>query len=145
MSANLRGVLVAASLSFIAMAPAQAQDGAASALSAVSALPVAISMVVPSTVALGGAALTVVAVQQSAKGTVWVLERASDGVRISVQFAGRVAAGVSTGVGTAVVVTAIASGFVLSAVGEAIAFIPNEVGASLLYTAPITQYGQVVR
>ena len=51
----------------------------------------------------------------------------------------RAADGASTLVGTAVVVTAISSGRVLSAAGQAIAFIPNELGAALLYNERITR------
>ena len=79
----------------------------------------------------------------SAEGTVWVLERASDGARLSVEFSGKVVAGAATSIGTAVVVTAISTGYVLSAAGEAIAFIPNEIGASLLHNERVTQRDRV--
>jgi hypothetical protein len=38
-----------------------------------------------------------------------------------------------------VVVTAVSTGWVLSAASEAIAFIPNEVGAALLYNERVTR------
>ncbi len=81
----------------------------------------------------------------TARGTVWVLERASDGVRISVEFSGKVVVGAATSVGTAVVVTAISTGYVISAAAEAIAFIPNEIGASLLYNERVTTKDRVTR
>jgi hypothetical protein len=74
-------------------------------------------------------------VQASAKGTVWVLERASDGARSSLNFAGHAAATV----GAAVVVSAVSTGWLLSAAGTAIAFIPNEIGRSLLHDERITR------
>ncbi len=74
-----------------------------------------------------------------------MLERASDGVRISVEFSGKVVVGAATSIGTAVVVTAISTGYVLSAAGEAIAFIPNEIGASLLYNERVTDKDRVSR
>jgi hypothetical protein len=83
--------------------------------------------------------LTVVSVQASATGTVWVLERASDGARATLHFSGHVAQGVLLSAGTAVAVTALASGYVLSAAGHAIAFIPNELGRALIYNERITR------
>ena len=103
--------------------------------SALSMLPIAISVGAPLLVLSAGAALTVVAVNASAHGTVWVLERASDGARASVHLAGHAAAGV----GTVLVATAVSAGLVLSAAGEAIAFIPNELGAALLYNERISR------
>src|SRR5262245_20075441 len=134
-SALLAAQLVA--LGLPAPAAAHPQPGLSEA-SALSALPVAVSIAAPVMVLSTGVALTVVAVEVSAAGTVWVLERASDGARIVVRFAGRVAEGASVAVGTAVVVTVLSAGYVLSAAGQAIAFIPNAIGASLLYNERIT-------
>jgi hypothetical protein len=114
--------------------PARAHN-AASELSAVSMLPVAVVVAAPALVLSGGAALTVAAVEASAEGTVWVLERASDGARASIRLAGQSA----VAVGTAVAVTALGTGWLLSAAGQAIAFIPNEIGASLLHNERITR------
>jgi hypothetical protein len=101
--------------------------------SAVSLLPVAVSVAAPLVLVSGGVALTVVAVDASALGSVWVLERASDGARASVELAGQA----SVGVGTVLTTTVVSTGWVLSTVGEVIAFIPNEVGAALLYNERI--------
>ncbi len=73
------------------------------------------------------------AVEASATGTALVLERVSDGVRETLYFSGQVLGGVSRAVGTAIVCTAVSTGYVLSAAGQAIAFVPNEIGAALLY------------
>jgi len=86
-----------------------------------------------------GATLTVVAIEATSAGTVWVLERASDGARASVTLSAQAAAGLSIGVGTAVVVTAFSAGWVLSEAGKAIAYIPNAIGAALLYNERITR------
>lgn len=107
----------------------------ASDASALSMLPIAISVGAPLLVISAGAALTVVAVNASAQGTVWVLERASDGARASVHLAGHA----SASVGTVLLATAVSAGWVLSAAGEAIAFIPNELGAALLYNERISR------
>lgn len=112
--------------------PAHAH-GVPSDASVLSALPVAVSVAAPMVVLSAGATLTVVAVQASALGTVWVLERASDGARISLQFAGDALSVVGTGV----VVLAMGTGWVLSTAGRALCFIPNEIGASLLYNEQV--------
>jgi hypothetical protein len=64
---------------------------------------------------------------------VLVLERASDGARASVEIAGRGVAGASLAVGSVIGCSVIGSGVVLSAAGQAIAFIPNVIGRALLH------------
>jgi len=133
---------LAAALSGLAMfAPlhhANAQSGVSEA-SALSALPIAVSIAAPVMIVSGGAVLSVVAVEASAEGTVWVLQRASDGARASLRLSARAVGGMSVAVGTVVTVAAISTGWVLSAAGQAIAFIPNQVGAALLYNERITR------
>jgi hypothetical protein len=142
---TLRRPLAAAVLAAVllgALPGARAQSTLSDA-SALSALPIAVSVAAPVAILSAGAALSVVAVETLADGTVWVLERASDGARASVKLSGQAAAGVSITAGTAVVVTVISTGWVLStaadAAGRAIAFIPNELGAALLYNERLTQ------
>jgi len=134
------GATVLASLSLLSaaawQAPALAHGVGASEASSLSlSLPVAVSVAGPMLMVAGSAAFTIVAVEASATGTVWLLERASDGARASVRFAGHVAASV----GTAVVVSVVATGWVVSAAGAAIAFIPNELGRALLHNERITR------
>ena len=101
-------------------------SGAASATAgAVVALPVALSV--------GGAVLTVKAVQASATGTVIVLERASDGAQASIELTGRAASTAAYGVGTVVACSVIGTGVILSAAGEVLAFVPNALGRALLH------------
>lgn len=119
-------------------APLRAQ-GAASELSAASMLPVAVSVVAPVSIFAAGAALTVVAVEGASRGTVWVLERASDGARASVTVSGELIGGLSLAAGTLVTVTAISTGWVLSAAGRAIAYVPNKVGQALLHNERLTR------
>ena len=104
-----------------------------------SALPIAVSVAAPAALLSGGVMLTVVAVEASAAGTVWVFERASDGARLSVTLAASTLGGLSLAAGTAVTVSAMATGWVLSAAGQAIAFIPNQIGAALLYNERVTR------
>jgi len=127
---------------FAALAFSSAQAGAQSTISdasAVSALPIAVSIAAPVAVLSAGAALTVVSVEATSTGAIWVLERAADGTRASVRLVGRGVAGASVAAGTVVVATALSTGWVLSAAGEAIAFIPNELGRALLYNERITR------
>lgn len=103
---------------------------ASTAAGAVVAVPVILSS--------AGAVLVVKTVESTARGTVYVLERASDGATASVELVGRAAGGASIVAGTAVTVSVIGAGVVLSALGEAIAFIPNALGKSLLHNERIT-------
>lgn len=111
----------------------------ASDASVLSMLPVAVSVAAPVMILSAGAVLTVVAVEATSAGTVWVLERASDGARASVTLSAQAAGGLSVAAGTVVVVTAFSAGWVLSAAGKAIAYIPNEVGAALLHNERLTR------
>jgi hypothetical protein len=118
-------------LSMLPVASVVASGVAASgAVAAVSALPVALSV--------GGAVLTVKAVEASATGTVYLLERASDGARVSVEVSGRAASAAAIGVGSLVTVSVIGTGVVLSTAAEVLAFVPNELGRALLHNERIT-------
>ena len=113
----------------LSLLPVASVVGTASVAGAVASAVVA----VPVALSVGGAALTVVAVEASAEGTVYLLVRASDGARASVRLAGAAAQGSALAVGNVVTVGVIGSGVVLSAAGEMIAFIPNAVGRALLH------------
>ena len=130
--------LTLAALLATTLAAAHAQSNISEA-SALSALPIAVSVAAPVMLLSAGATLTVVAVQASAVGTVWVLERASDGARATLTLSAQAARGLSVAAGTVVVVTAVSTGWVLSTASEAIAFIPNEIGAALLYNERVTR------
>ena len=134
---SLLSATVAALLA-LNLATAQAQSEA-SAASALSALPIAVSVAAPVMILSAGVTLTVVAVEASAIGAVWVLERASDGARATVKLSAQAAGGLSVAAGTAVVVTAVSTGWVLSTASRAIAFVPNEIGAALLYNERVTR------
>lgn len=113
----------------LSLMPVASVVGSATAGAAVAGSVVA----VPVALSVGGAVLTVSAVTASARGTVYVLERASDGAKVSVEVVGRGAAAVASGVGTAVVCSVIGTGVVLSSAGEVLAFIPNALGKALLH------------
>lgn len=123
----------------IAASPRSHAHPSPSDASALSMLPIAVSVAAPVMVLSAGAMLTVVAVQATSAGTLWVLERASDGARASVTLSGQAAGALSLGVGSAVLVTAMSTGWLLSAAGQALAFIPNQLGAALLYNERISR------
>lgn len=139
------GLVACAALAGLgAAAPAHAQSEASAALSL---LPVAsvvgtasvagaastAVVAVPAALSVGGAALSVVAIEVVADGTVYLLERASDGARASIKVLERGSRRASMAVGSSVEVGVIGSGIVLSAAGEVLAFIPNAIGQALLY------------
>lgn len=130
-----RGLLV--SLISVALAlpaaPVMAHTDGLSEASALSALPLAISVSAPVLSIAAGSALVLAAVEVVADGTVWVLQRASDGARIVVKWSALSAGMASVAVGTALTVTAVSAGWVLSAAGTVLALIPNALGQALLH------------
>lgn len=93
----------------------------------------------PSVLLAGGAVLTVKAIESTARGTAYVLERASDGAQFSMEVAAGSVAIAGLAVGATVAAAAIGTGVVLSAAGEAIAFIPNQLGKTLLHNERVTR------
>lgn len=136
---TLLSTALVATLLAAALGTARAHPPNASDASALSALPIAVSVAAPVMLLSAGAMLTVVAVEASATGTVWVLERASDGARMSVTVSAQAAGGLSVAAGTAVVVSAFSAGWVISTAGRALAYIPNEIGTALLYNERVTR------
>ncbi|MGL4233924.1 MAG: hypothetical protein ACRCWJ_21390 [Casimicrobium sp.] len=140
--------LIAASLAVsMALSPVHAHTGASEASAMSVAVPIASVasvgvgtsiaaagvVAVPAALSVAGATLVVKTVEVSATGVVCVLERASDGARVSLDIAGRSMATVGVSVGTAVSVTVLASGTLIVSAGEAIAFIPNTLGRALTH------------
>lgn len=128
--------------------PVMAQSDA-SAVSTLSALPLAsvlgggsvaagAVLVTPVALSAAGAALIVKMVESTARGTVCVLERISDGARVSLDIGAASAVGVSVVTGTVVTVGVIGAGVVLSTLGEVIAFLPNVLGTALLHNERLT-------
>jgi hypothetical protein len=120
-----------------------------SALSAVSALPVASVVVgtsalagallaLPVALSSAGASLVVTSVVVTAHGTVYVLERVSDGASASIRLLGKGASGASMAAGTTLMVSTVGAGVLLSTAGEVVAFIPNALGRSLMHNECIT-------
>ncbi len=82
--------------------------------------------------------LAVKSVEAVADGVVIVFKGASEAATASVKLTGQAAHGVSLAVGSAVEVVVVSTGSLLVASGKAIAFIPNEVGQSLLYQSRVS-------
>ncbi|MES2529601.1 MAG: hypothetical protein V4636_01080 [Pseudomonadota bacterium] len=118
----------------LSMLPVASVVGAASVAGAAAGSVVAL----PAALSVGGAMLTVVAVEASVGATIYLLERASDGARVSIRVSGQVAQGASMVAGTAVAVSVISTGVVLSVAGEVLAFIPNALGRALLHNERLT-------
>jgi hypothetical protein len=72
------------------------------------------------------------------RGTLYVLERVSDGALVTVEIADRAARGASMVAGTAVVCSVVGAGVVLSVAGEAIALLPSALGRALLHNERLT-------
>lgn len=141
-----RLMAVALALGMLFSAPARAQSEV-SALSAISALPLAsvvvaggasAVLVMPAVLSTAGAMLVVKTVESTARGTVYVLERASDGAQASIELTGKAVGGASLAAGTLVTVSVIGAGVLLSAAGQVIAFIPNALGRALLHNERLT-------
>lgn len=131
------------SLAFVGGA-ARAQSDA-SALSDLSALPIAsvaqaagASLATPAVLSAAGAVFVVKGIEASAYATVYTLERVSDGARVSLEIAGRGARQASVVAGATVTATVLSTGVVLAAGSQAIAFVPNALGRALLHNERIT-------
>lgn len=141
---TMKKLLALALAASVVIAPTQAwahRDGSeASALSALSlGVPLAISAAPAASVLTAGAVLTVASVEVAAAGVVWVVTQAATGASVALTLSAAGAEALSVTAGTAVVVTALSTGWILSAAGKALCFIPNEIGASLIYNERMTR------
>lgn len=87
----------------------------------------------------GSGQLVVGSIEATGDVVTVVLKGASEAGTASLQISREVAGAASLAVGTVVQVSADATGYALHAAGKLIAFIPNEVGKSLLYHARYDQ------
>lgn len=148
---SLRSLVMALALTASALAPlvpltAHAGPTMEGTISAVSSIPMASMAIsagafagVPQLTLSGGAALILISAEVSDGTVTWVLESAADGSRFVLKTLERGAKMASVAVGTALVVTATSAGWVLSAAGQALCFVPNEIGASLSHNERITR------
>ncbi|MCX9156252.1 hypothetical protein OPU71_08975 [Niveibacterium sp. 24ML] len=85
-----------------------------------------------------GAELSVVAVEHGSEASVLVLQNIGNGLEVSVKLTGQAAGGASVAVGSTVQVLTEAAGYLLTSGGKAIAYVPNEIGKSLLQHTRLT-------
>jgi hypothetical protein len=99
------------------------------------AIPAASGMVVQgSMMSLAGSGQVIIkSIEAMGESTVIVLQGVSEGATASIRLSGQVARELSVAAGTAMKVVAMSTGHLLVASGKAIAFIPNEIGMSLLH------------
>jgi hypothetical protein len=147
-SIALCAIFVPATAGFVSKSYAQSEASVAISLLPVASVVVAgagastaagASVAAPVILSAVGAVFVVKLVEVTAKGTMFVIERASDGARVSVEIVGQGVKQTAISAGTAVTVSVIGTGIVLSALGEAIAFVPNELGKALLHNERITR------
>lgn len=101
--------------------------------------PIALSVIAPASVLVGGTVFTVKSVQASAHGTKIVLQGVANASEVSIEVSENLASRSATLAGKAATVSVIASGTVISVAGDVIAFIPSEIGQALLHSERITQ------
>jgi hypothetical protein len=131
-----RKVVCMIALTSMAYLPAaQTQDPSRGMSHGSAALSYGSGLLVAGTISALGAAgsLVVTAINAVGEASVVVLRDASTGVEYSVQMSGKALNEASVAVGTVLTVTAISVGVGLYAAGKLVAFVPNEVGRSLLH------------
>ncbi|MGB9988151.1 hypothetical protein [Pseudoduganella rhizocola] len=126
--------LLIATLLSLSAGLAHAADGSqgsnpSRALGELSATVVAGSVL---SVAVGGS-MVVTSVHAVGDGLEVVLEGASDASTATIRLSGEAAKGLSIAAGTVVSVTAVSTGHLLVASGKVLAFIPNEIGKTLIH------------
>lgn len=87
----------------------------------------------------GAETLVVESILTLGDSTVITFKAVSDGATVSVKLSGQTAKGISCAVGSVVDVLAVSTGSLLLASGQAIAFIPNEIGLALLHQSKVTR------
>jgi hypothetical protein len=121
-----------------ASAPAHADSDLSTGLSVGSAVVLA----GPLSVLAGAGSIVVASVETVADGVVLVLKNSATGSQAVVKLGAQGAKGLSLAAGSVVEVTVMSTGYLLGQSGKAIAFIPNEIGKSLLHHSAVAGAGQ---
>ena len=121
------------SLAFVAGSARAQSEG--SPLDELSALPIAsvATTALPTIFAASGSAFRVDAVQAGAFATVYSMERLSDGARVQVEVGTRGVQRQPVSAGCVVKAMTVSTGLVLTAGGQAIAYVPNALGRAVLH------------
>jgi len=80
-----------------------------------------------------GAELSVAALRPLGDSVELMLRASADGVTYSLRISAELAARIGIGIGTALVATVVAGGWLLSAAGEALLFVPSAAAAALIH------------
>jgi len=131
---KLLAQLIVVAMAGTAMSPALADDS----VSRASATSIGGSLLVGSVVgwtAYQGSELTVKAVRVSGDGVELILQGASGAIETSANASADAIHASSIGVGSSVKVVAESTGYALIGAGVLLAFVPNEIGRALLYSA----------
>ena len=88
---------------------------------------------IPLFLSVAGASVVIEAVESTANGVSYVVKNVADGTSAVIKVSGQAAGALSVGVGTVVQTSVIGAGVILSAAGKVLAFIPNEIGKSLMH------------
>lgn len=127
-----RNALLVLLLSASAAMPAAARDSVEDGSTASAAMSV-LAVAVPVWAAHQGSEFVVRAVRATADGVEVSLQGVSGAIETSATVARDAAEAASIGVGTSVRVVAESTGYALVASGVLLAFVPNEIGRSLLH------------
>jgi len=127
-----RTALLALLLSASAAMPAAARDSVENGSTASAAMSV-MAVAAPAWAAHQGSEFVVRAVKVTTDGVEVLLQGVSGAIETSATIARNAAAAASIGVGTSVRVVAESTGYALVASGVVLAFVPNEIGRSLLH------------
>lgn len=128
--------LTLALLTTLSATPVRAHRGGPSEASvALSALPVLTLVGAPLVLSAGTGLLLVKAVELTAEGSVWVLERSADGARLVLQAAHSSV----LAVGTALTLVAVESGWLLVDGSRALAVLPDAAHAHLFHHQPVSR------
>ncbi|MCF8184179.1 MAG: hypothetical protein K9J43_04305, partial [Polynucleobacter sp.] len=85
------------------------------------------------------ASLTVMAVEKAGESIVLVLKDMSTGATVSIKTTAKALGNVSMTAGTVLAVTASAAGYSVYQASRLIAFIPNEIGKSLVHHSKVAK------
>ncbi len=84
---------------------------------------------------VGGSQFVVESVHATADGTILILRGVSEAVQISLRIVGNSVVSATTFAGTVLTVSATAAGHILHAGGEIVAFVPNNLGQTLIHSS----------
>jgi hypothetical protein len=139
MTMNMRTMICPLAASLLLMMICSSALAQSEGASDVSIAPVALSVLAPASVLVAGTVLTVKSVQASAHGTTIVLKGAANASETTIEVSADLASKSATVVGKAATVSVIASGTIISAGTEVLAFIPSEIARDLLHSKKLTR------